>query len=126
MPPVPIGKPTKDNLKIGFAARKDIAHGEELFTDYGLKKDPDFPWIATNAKDIRTSLEKLDSTSVKYVNFHHIWVLFTHIDHRFQQRKGTGHLIEPSKPTTVYQWWSLWLEVHMHVIFKLNNIMPLY
>ena len=61
MPPVPIGKPTKDNLKIGFVAKKDIAHGNELFFDYELKTDPDFPWITTNAKDIGTSLEKLDS-----------------------------------------------------------------
>ena len=124
MPPVPIGKPTKDNLKIRFVARKDIAHGGELFIDYGLKKDPDFPCIATNAKDIRTSLEKLDTTSVQYVNYDYIWVLFTHID-QIPAKKGASHLIEPSKPTTVYQWCSLWLEVHMHVIFKLNNIMPL-
>ena len=52
-------------------ARKDIAHGEELFFDYGLKKDLDFLWIAANAKDVRTSLEKLDSASFKYVNYHH-------------------------------------------------------
>ena len=86
-----------------ICGKKDIAHGDELFFDYGLKTDPDFPWITTNAKDKGTSLEKLDSASVKYVDYHHIWVLFKNrflnynIDQRFQQRKGTGHRIQPSR-----------------------------
>ena len=69
MPPVLIGKPTtttKDNLKIGFVAKKDIANGDELFFNYGLKNDPEFPWISSDAKDIGTSLDKLESPSVKY------------------------------------------------------------
>ena len=50
MPPVKVGEPPKSSLKIGFVARKDIKYGEELFFHYGLKNDPDFPWIATDAR----------------------------------------------------------------------------
>ena len=47
-----IGEPPHANLKIGFVARKDIAYGEELFFDYGLKSHPDFPWIALMRKKL--------------------------------------------------------------------------
>ena len=65
MPPVLIGKPTttKDNLKIGFVAKKTLPMAMNY---YGLKNDPEFPWISTDAKDIGTSLDKLESPSVKY------------------------------------------------------------
>lgn len=61
MPPVLIGEPPHANLKIGFVAKKDIAYGEELFFDYGLKSHPDFPWIGTDAKKIATTLQTLYS-----------------------------------------------------------------
>lgn len=46
MPPVKIGKPPNAKLRIGFVAKRDVRYGEELFFHYGLKNDPDLPWIA--------------------------------------------------------------------------------
>ena len=41
---------TKKPAKIGFVAKQNISFGEELFFDYGIKHDPDFPWLTTDAK----------------------------------------------------------------------------
>lgn len=65
MPPVMIGEPPNGSLKIGFVAKHDIAYGEELFFDYGLKSHPDFPWIGTDAKQIGTTLQILNSSRAR-------------------------------------------------------------
>lgn len=56
----PTNSTVKPTLKIGFIAKRDISKGDELFFHYGLKYDPELPWISTNAKDISTTLEEQD------------------------------------------------------------------
>ena len=62
MPPVLIGKPPHAQLKIGFVARTDIKQGEELFFHYGLKSQPEFPWITTDVKKVGTNLQEMRSS----------------------------------------------------------------
>jgi len=59
MTPVMIGEPPHGTLKIGFVAKRDISCGEELFFDYGLKPNPEFPWISTDAKLIAITLQQV-------------------------------------------------------------------
>ena len=61
MQPVMVGEPPQNQLKIGFVAKQNISFGEELFFDYGIKHDPDFPWLTTDAKKVATTLQVLQS-----------------------------------------------------------------
>lgn len=54
---------TGGRLRMGFVARRDIKYGEELFFHYGLKSDPDLPWITTDAKKISTTLQDQSHSS---------------------------------------------------------------
>ena len=60
MPPVMVGEPPNGHLQIGFVATSDIKAGEELFYNYGIK-DPELPWLTTNAKKIATTVQALTS-----------------------------------------------------------------
>lgn len=58
MQPVMMGDPP--SLRIGFVARREIKYGDELFFHYGLKPNPDFPWISSDARKISTTLQHQD------------------------------------------------------------------
>ena len=60
MPPVMVGEPPNGHLKIGFVATSAIKVGEDLFYNYGIK-DPELPWLNTDAKKISTTLQALTS-----------------------------------------------------------------
>ena len=53
MQPTLIGDPPK--LKIGFCAKNKILKGDELFFDYGIRDTESFPWLATDAKKVKTT-----------------------------------------------------------------------
>ena len=63
MPPVMVGEPPNNHLQIGFVATS-INAGEELFYNYGIK-DPEIPWLNTDAKKISTTLKALNSPQLQ-------------------------------------------------------------
>lgn len=63
MQPVKIGEPPKSQLKIGFVALRNIHAGEELFYNYGIR-DPDIPWLATDAKKVATTLPQVTTVEM--------------------------------------------------------------
>lgn len=63
MQPVMIDEPSKAQLKIGFVAKQKILQGEELFFDYGIKYNPELPWLATDANKVGTTLQNIGATT---------------------------------------------------------------
>ena len=65
MPPVITGNPPNSKLRIGFVAKTPIKYGEELFFDYGIKREAGLEWIGTDANKIGTTLQKLHATKAR-------------------------------------------------------------
>ena len=64
MPPVMVGEALNGHLQIGFVATNPIKAGEELIYNSGIK-DPELPWLNTDAKKISTTLQALISPHVQ-------------------------------------------------------------